>query len=308
MARVATLTVNPGIDVACEADAVRHTQKTRTFGERMQPGGGGINVARVLSRFGAEVEAIFLAGGITGQALDDLLERGDIERRLLPIADDTRLNLNVYERSSGLEYRFVPEGPTIEEAEWQAALRGLEGIECDYFVASGSLAPGLPDDFYARVRDVVARTGVRFILDTSGPALSEALAGGGIFLLKPTRGELEELARQKLERIDDLEAAARQIVEDGLAEHVAVTLGRDGALLVNRDGASFEEAFPVKARSAVGAGDSFVAGMTFGFASGMSPREAFRFAMACGAAAVLNPGSDLCHPDEVHSLFGGPRA
>jgi len=301
-ARIATLCLNPTIDTAFEADEVLPTRKTRTFNERVDPGGGGINVARVLERFGAGTSAIFLAGGHTGQLLDNLLCREGVEREGIPIAGDTRLSVTVFDRSARCEYRFVPEGPLVSEAEWQALLDRAESLDCDYLVASGSLPPGAPDDFYVRLRSVLP-SATRYVLDTSGSELRAALRDGGIFLVKPSKGELEELVGEELPTNDHVLAAARRIVAAGSAEYVAVTLGRDGAVLANNAGAEFVPAPAVPSLSAVGAGDSFLAAMVYAFAAGMDGGVALRLAVAAGAASTLNPGTGLCDPDDVQRLY-----
>ena len=145
---VRTLTLNPSIDVSSEADRVEPERKVRTCCERIDPGGGGINVARVLHRFGTPVEAIFLAGGATGYGIDLLLGRDGLNRRWVPITDDTRTSLTIHERSSGQEYRFVPEGPTVTAEELKACLDAIGDGNCDFFVASGSLPPRVPDSFW----------------------------------------------------------------------------------------------------------------------------------------------------------------
>ncbi|HET8534714.1 MAG TPA: PfkB family carbohydrate kinase, partial [Sphingomicrobium sp.] len=149
--RIVTLTLNPAIDISSEAEVVRHTHKTRTDHEAIEPGGGGINVARVLHRLGADVCAMFLGGGMTGQVLDELMDRAGIERRMVPIGDDSRISLTVVERSTGHEFRFVPEGPEVTAKEAEEAMEAAASIPCDYLVASGSLPRGLPADFYARL-------------------------------------------------------------------------------------------------------------------------------------------------------------
>ena len=268
----------------------------------MEPGGGGINVARVLSRLGADVEALFLGGGVTGRVLEDLLERGGIRHRMIEIRDDTRLALTVVERSSGNEYRFVPEGPVVSQAEAEAAFEAASGAECDYLVASGSLPRGVPEDFYAKLCRSVAGRGARFVLDTSGAPLRAALEAGGIFLVKPSRGEFEAFAGRKLST-DELASEAEALVRNGKAENVAITLGKDGAILATGDGTQVVSAIPVKSCSAVGAGDSFVAGMVYGFTLGRSAREAFRVGLAAGAAAVLSCGSDLARREDLERLI-----
>ena len=269
----------------------------------MEPGGGGINVARVLSRLGAEVHAIFLGGGVTGRVLDDLLARSGIQRTMIEIADDTRLSLTVVETSTGKEYRFVPEGPQVSDSEAEAALERASSVKCDYLVASGSLPPGIPDDFYARLCRAVSGRGVRMVLDTSGGALREALDAGGIFLLKPSRGEFERWAGRELST-EELVREAEALVSAGKAENIAITLGQDGAILVNAGGSQVLPAIPVEACSAVGAGDSFTAGMVYGFAAGRSAGEAFRIGLAAGAAAALSCGSDLAKAEDLERLVG----
>lgn len=302
MPRIATLTLNPTIDGSSDAETVQHTHKVRTTGERFDPGGGGINVARVLARLGADAEALYLAGGVTGPVLGGLLDRAGLAHRVIPIAGDTRISLAVHERASGREYRFVPQGPKIAEAEWRRCLDVVGQLDCEWLVLSGSLPPGVPDDFYARIVSVAQSRQIAVVLDTSGPALKAALAHGGVRLVKPSLGEMEQFVGHPLSDEDQIIAAARAVVATGGAQMVAVSMGHKGALLVERGRALALPAIPVQARSAVGAGDSFVAGMTYGLAAGWDAERAFRLGIAAGTAAVLTPGTDLCHVADVERL------
>lgn len=304
MAKIMTLTMNPAIDGSCEADRVFPTHKIRTNNEKYDPGGGGINVARVVSRLGGDALACYLAGGATGAVLDSLLDHHSLPRLRIDIADHTRASLAVHERATGQEYRFVPEGPLVDQAEWQAALERAATETCDYLVASGSLPRGVPDDFYARLAGLAAKRGARFVLDTSGDPLARTLEGGGIYLLKPSIGEFERLVGHSLPDAAAIAAAASAIVDSGRVEHIAVSMGHRGALLADRSGIRTLPAVPVEARSAVGAGDSFVAAMTLGLARGWPADEAFRYGVAAGTAAVLTPGTDLCRADDVAAMLG----
>ncbi|MCB4858763.1 1-phosphofructokinase family hexose kinase [Sphingobium sp. PNB] len=303
MKRIATLTMNPAIDVAYEADRVFHTHKIRARQEHYDPGGGGINVARVIARLGGTARAHYLAGGATGATLDSLLDLHQMVRSRIPIQGNTRISTAVYERETGKEFRFVPRGPVVTEQEWQACLDHLDGIECDYLVASGSLPPGVPDDFYSRLQTKTRARGIEFILDSSGAALQQGLAAGGILLVKPSLGELQQLVGRSLADRSDIATAASDIVHKDQAQYVAVTMGHEGGLLAQRSGVLWLPAVPVEAKSAVGAGDSFLAAMTFALACGRDPMDAFRYGIAAGAAAVLTPGTDLCHRDEVERLY-----
>ena len=302
MKPIVTLTLNPAIDGAAEAEEVRPIRKVRTWGERYDPGGGGINVARVVQELGGEAFAIYLSGGTTGPVLDGLVRASRIEGQRIPIADHTRISHTVHERSSGLEFRFVPEGPFVLRQEWQACLAALEGIDCEYLVASGSLPRGVPDDFYVEVARLAARAGAKLVLDTSGEALRKATAHG-VYLIKPSLGELEDLVGQKLPNPVDQERAVRELIQSGAAEIVTLTLGRDGALLATRNGLRRLVGVEVKPKSAVGAGDSFLAAMTFGLADGRNPKDAFALAVAAGTAAVLTMGTELCRREDIERIY-----
>src|SRR5271157_889983 len=195
--RLVTLTLNPALDLAAEAEAVVHTHKIRMHHEHADPGGGGVNVARVLYELGGDTLALIVTGGATGRVLQEMLDEAHVPRRSVPISGRTRVSLNVLDRGSNLEYRFVPEGPTITEAEWRAILAAIEETEGQWLIASGSIPCGAPADAYAQVAQIAARQGRRFVLDTSGDALGAAL-GHGIDLIKPSLGELEHLVGHKL--------------------------------------------------------------------------------------------------------------
>lgn len=307
MKPIVTLTLNPTIDGASDAEVVRPIKKVRTTNERYRPGGGGINVARVVGELGGRAVTDYLAGGVTGAILDELVRDCDVDARRIPIAGHTRIAYTVFEHSTGQEYRFVPEGPEIGESEWQDCLRLLADTQCDYFVASGSLPRGIPADFYVRAGEIARRNGAKFVLDTSGPALKTTLAAGGVYFAKPSRGEFEQLVGRELPDENSLHEAARRFFDDTPVELLAITLGRDGAIMVDRSEVRRFAPLPVQARSAVGAGDSFVAAMTLGLARGMPPIEAFMFGMAAGTAAVLTPGNELCKRGEVERLFAALR-
>jgi len=308
MKNIATLTLNPTIDVAYEVEKVYSTRKMRTAHEYHNPGGGGINVARVFVRLGGNARVHYMSGGATGVALDGLLDRHQLVRAHIPIEGETRVATSVLERESGKEYRFVPPGPVVSEAEWQFALDRLAEVECDYFVASGSLPGGVPEDFYARLGRMLAPRGIGFVLDSSGPGLREGLAGCSVLLVKPSQGELQQLVGRELKGKDAIADAASEIVAKGQARYVAVTLGHEGAVLATADGTLFLPAIPIEARSAVGAGDSFVAAMVYALASDWSVEDAFRFGLAGGAAAVLTPGTDLARPDDIERLYAMVKA
>ena len=302
MKPIVTLTLNPAIDASCEAEEVRPIHKIRTSMERYHPGGGGINVARVIRELGGDAIAVYLAGGMTGRVLDELVDATGLPRRTIPIEEDTRISYMVYERSSGKEYRFVPQGPELRRQEWQACLAELAALDFDCLVASGSVPEGPPADFHVEVAELVAGKGGRLVLDTSGEALRRAL-DHGVYLIKPNLRELEAAVGRSVREPAEQEQAARELVERGSAEIVTVSLGAEGALLATSAGCCRLRAPKIEPKSAVGAGDSFVAAMTYGLAAGRSPEDAFMLALAAGTAAVLTKGTELCRREDVERIY-----
>lgn len=303
MTRIVTLTPNPALDLAAAVDRVGPTFKMRCTEPRRDPGGGGINVARVVRRFGGAVEAIYPAGGCTGQLLHQLVAQEDIVSRTVAMAGETRENFSVTERESSAQYRFVLPGAPLREQEWRALLAALAASEPkpDIVVGSGSLPPGAPDDFYAQAAAAARRLGARFFLDTSGAPLAAAVAGG-VDLIKPNLREMCELAGAPLAGDADYVAAARRLIDAGRVGIVALSLGHLGALLVTRDGAWRAAALPITPLSTVGAGDSLLAAIAFSLAKGDSPSDALRLGVAAGSAALLHKGTGLSNAEDAYRL------
>jgi 6-phosphofructokinase 2 len=299
---IVTLTLSPTIDLAFQSNEIRPIRKNRTVEQRIDAGGGGINVARVLKELGAQAYAIYVAGGATGLVLNELVAELDVPGKRIDMAGGTRISFTVFEEISGLEYRFVSEGSALLEAEWQSVISELNKCDADYVVASGSLPPGVPIDFYARLARIVRTKGARLILDTSGTALQAAISAGGIYLAKPSLGEFETLTHRKFESVEEIAEAATSLVANRSVENLAVTMGRDGALLAYRAGTLRLRGPKVKPLSAAGAGDSFVAGMTFALARRENVEDAFMLGMAAGAAAVLTHGTQLCRREDIERL------
>ena len=300
---ILTLTVNPALDVSTSTETVVGEHKMRCGRSRLDPGGGGINVSRVIQRLGGQTLAIYAAGGPTGGAYRKLIEAEGIPTLVVPIAGSTRESFTVDETSTGKQFRFVLQGPELSEPEWRACLARVEESipRGGYVVASGSLPPGAPDDFYARVARLARKNDARCIVDASGPALAAALAEG-VFLVKPSGRELGELVGSTLESEESQIAAASTLVERGSAEFVALTLGGAGAVLATTTGVLRLAVPRVKVQSTVGAGDSFLGAIVLRIAQGHDALNAFRAAVAAGSATAMTPATELCHRVDVERL------
>lgn len=306
MVDVITFTLNPAIDVSTSVDRIAPIRKLRCSALRRDPGGGGINVARVISRLGGTVAAIYPAGGATGQLLRQLVDNEKIPSHTVTVTEETRENFAVSELTSGQQYRFVLPGPHVAESEWKACLDLLAAIQPRprFLVASGSLPPGAPEDFYARVCRIAKEWNAKMILDTSGRPLMAAIEEG-VYLIKPNLRELSELAGMPLADQAAWEEAGRHLVATKNIEVLALSLGHHGAFLATRERRLRARPIPITPASAVGAGDSFLGAMIWRLAAGQSLDDAFRHGVAAGAAALLNPGTELCRPDDVARLQAG---
>jgi len=303
MTAIVTFTPNPAVDVSTSVERIIPTHKLRCAPSRRDPGGGGVNVARVVKRLGGEVVAVYPLGGATGRLLSQLVAREGVPSHVCEIADETREDFSVQEESSGKQYRFVLPGPLVTEPEWRACLDCLRSCEVrpGFVVASGSLPRGVPDDFYARAAQIAKGWGARFVLDTSGPPLRAALEEG-VYLCKPNLGELSELVGMELDDEASWIHASAQLVDRGQAEIVALSLGHHGALLSSRHVTLRAQPLPIVPVSSVGAGDSFLGAMVFALAGGIDLDLAFRYGVAAGSSAVLNPGTELCRAEDTVRL------
>ena len=304
MPPILTLTLNPAVDIACATAEVVPQHKLRTHGERMDPGGGGVNVARVLHELGADTMAVVLSGGVFGRHLEALIAAEGVACHPVAIAGTTRIAMTVHDEKSGQEYRFVGEGPTIQPAEIDAVLAALEAQQADWLVISGSLPRGITPDILAHIVRRAHEAGRKVVLDTSGPALRAAI-GQGLALIKPSLREFEELVGTTLPTPAAQDEAAWRLVRDGAAERIAVSMSGDGALLATRNGVVRRPAIPVKAVGTVGAGDSFLAALVLALSRDSTPSDALAWGLAAGAAAVMATGTARPRRATIEALHAG---
>jgi 6-phosphofructokinase 2 len=298
------VTANPAIDVCASVDELLPFHKLRCGAETRHPGGGGINIARILHRWGTDVTAIFPAGGITGELLKQLVDREGIRGHVIDIAGDTREDITIYETKNRKQFRFVFPGAPLSGSELDACSNALGSIipKPSIVVTSGSLPPGTPVDFFASVLRSAKRFGAKAVVDSSGAALSRAL-DEGVYLAKPNLRELCELVAQPLTQEAEQLKACRDIVLSGKAEILTLTLGERGALAVTREGAWRAYAPSVQVISTVGAGDSFLGAMIVKLTLAANTAEALRYAVAAGSAALLSPGTELARPKDTERLL-----
>ena len=302
---VVTLTLNPALDMSSEVPALIPDMKLRCSEPLLDPGGGGLNVSRAIAALQGESLALVALGGLTGDRLARLIRAESVPFLALTAPGETRLSLTVTEATTGRQYRFMLPGPVWEEVDQERVFTLLRASARPgaWGVISGSQPPGVPVDFPARLAR--AKPGLNVVLDTSGPALREAVAHPipGLKILRMDGDEAETLAGKNLISRSDSADFAQGLVEAGVAATVIVARGADGSVLVDKDRRIFAKAAKVRVKSTVGAGDSFVAGLVLALARGENPENALAFASAAASAAVITDATQLCRLEDVQRLL-----
>ena len=298
---IVTLTPNPSLDRTIAVPALRRGKVMRATESREDPGGKGLNVSRALAQNGTATRAVLPIGGVYGGVMLDLLRAQEIDVVPVPITGAIRANVAIVE-PDGATTKVNEQGPCFSVAEVAALRTATESasVGAGWVVCCGSLPPGIDDDFYA---DLVGRchaNGVKVAVDSSGEPMLRALSATPD-LIKPNRVELAEAVGHDLPTVGAVIDAARGLVATGIG-CVLVSLGRDGALLVDATRAVRAVARVDNPLSTVGAGDALLAGYLHAVASGLDAEHALRTAVAFGAAAVSRPGSQMPTPAEVAAV------
>jgi 1-phosphofructokinase len=292
---IITVTLNPSLDRTIEVAELTRGAMVRASATRLDPGGKGVNVARALAAHGLSTCAVVPLGGPEGAQLTALLEHEGINVCAVPVHAATRSNVSLVE-PDGTVTKINEPGGVLAADDLDELVGAVLSVAAgaDWVVASGSLPPGVPVSFYARLGGLLAESGVRFAVDTSGPALVAAL-GSAPALVKPNRQELAEWVGWRIDTLADAVRAASAVRAAG-ARAVLASLGADGAVLVDEQGVRYGESPVDRRRSAVGAGDAMLAGF---LAAGVAGRDPLVEALSWGAAAVGFPGSRMPGPSDV---------
>lgn len=301
---IVTFTPNPALDLTTGVAELEPGVKLRCERALREPGGGGINAARVVVELGGHATAVHTAGGPVGDMVAAMVAESGVENITIPIAQHTRESFTVHERGSGRLYRFVLPGPELADSEWRRCLTVVSDLLAPgtVLLVSGSLPPGMPVDMAARLARTAREVGARLLVDISGPAMHAALAEG-VFMVRFNRPEFEEYVGRPMADIDERGDEAERLVAAGAAEVVVATIGADGALIVSRDGRMHLRPPQVVAASPVGAGDSMMGAICLGLAHGWDMETACGLGVVAAAAAHLTPGTGLCRRSDVARMY-----
>jgi 1-phosphofructokinase len=300
---ITTVTLNPTIDKSLVVPRFEVGKTNRGEVRRTDAGGKGINVAKAVKEFGAEVCALGFVAGSNGQFILEALAASGIPADFINVPGETRVNLKIHDPVCATETELNEPGFQVLPEHLEAMKQKIReyGSRCDVMVFSGSLPPGAPPETYAELISIAGVLGARCMLDTGGSALRCGLEARPL-LTKPNRAEVEGLLQERLNTRSELAEAARKLLEMG-AEEAVISLGADGAIAATRKDLLSARPPAVAPRSSVGAGDAMVAALAFGEVKHLPFRESFRLAMAASAAAVTMEGSKVADLALIQSLI-----
>ncbi|MGB9781520.1 MAG: 1-phosphofructokinase [Moorellaceae bacterium] len=302
---ITTITINAAIDKTYIVENFRLNAVFRVKQVLAQAGGKGLNVARVVKALGEEVVATGFVGGHSGRFIADSLEAEGIPGEFVAIKGESRICLNILDPVGKSQTELLEPGPEVTPEEAEKLKDKIQELarRSRVVVISGSLVPGLPDDYYARLIEVIRREGSKTILDTSGAALEEGLKARP-YMVKPNLQEAESLAGRPLKSRDARRGFVKELLASGI-EVAVLSLGGEGALI--GAGKEFFKVVPprVQVANTVGCGDAFVAGFAVALSRGEGVREAARWATAVASASATTLGTAQCDVNQVGSLLAG---
>ena len=298
---IVTVTLNPAMDQTLVLPKFVAGDTLRVKSSRIDPGGKGINVSRVIRELGGESIAMGFAPGGLGRYLLQTLESQGIICDFIRTTGEMRTNITLLDESRHLNTILSEPGPETNVEAMSDLKQRLGRIlrEGDWLVIAGSIPPPLEASVYADLIRDASEIGVHTLLDADGDALAQG-ASAQPEILKGNRRELERLIGSRLDDEKSTLEAAQKVKAWGIPL-VLITRGRQGAVAVG-ERALRGIAPRVRAISAVGSGDAFLAGVVLTLSRGGSIEEAMELGIASGTAAVLTPGTELCHRREVDIL------
>lgn len=300
---IVTVTLNPAVDRTITLNELIPGQVNRVLENRQDAGGKGINVSKSIRALGRESQAFAVLGGRNGSFIAQHMQEQGIALVSYPIPGETRQNMKIVDQTHQ-QYTDINEaGPDVDTATAQAVQAAIRELlqSGAVLVLSGSAAPGFGSAIYAGLVREAGGLGCRVILDADDQLLREALLEAP-FMVKPNIHELEALVGHPLHTLAQIREAAEAILTYGV-QIVVVSMGKDGALWVDREKAFHAKALTVPVRSTVGAGDAMVAALAVALHEGIEPENAMRLATITSAASVMVEGSACGDPNAMLEMM-----
>ena len=298
-----TLTLNPAVDRELSVSEILFDHVMRASAWRVDWGGKGFNVSRLLKNLHTESIALGFAAGKSGEMLRDGLQALGISTDFVWVDGETRTNVSIVSEAPYHYIKVNEPGPTITAEQVELMLQKVASLARtgDWWVLSGSIPPGVPADIYARLVRVIRQANAYTILDTEGEALRQGCQEKP-FLVKPNHLEAEKLTGSSAQTLKEAIKTAALIQKLG-AEHVVISMGEMGAVLVNQSGGWTVSAPEIQMRNPIGAGDSLVGGLVWGSSRGLAVHEALKWGAACGAATASLSGTAIGTQGLIEELY-----
>lgn len=291
-----TLTANPSLDYVLNLSEMKVGEINRLDDASVIAGGKGINVSQILSSFGVENIALGFEGGESGKWLMKLLDEKELTHDFVTIENPTRINVKIYGQE---ETALNPNGPKIQPEELKTFMTRFEGLKPeDIVIMSGSLALGLPEDFYSQLAKLVTEKGASFVIDTTGQKFLETLKYHPL-LVKPNDEELEEIFGEKLNSDADIVRVGRKLIDMG-AQNALISLGSRGGILLTANHVYFAPAAKGELVNSVGAGDSSLGAFIAIYQLTKNKEQAFCYSMAAGGATAFH--TDIATREQIEAL------
>jgi 1-phosphofructokinase family hexose kinase len=302
-----TLTLNPAVDRELTVPAMEFDSVLRASESRVDFGGKGFNVSRLLKGLGASSTAVGFLGGRTGELLQDGLQNLGIGTDFVWVSGETRTNISIVTQAHDHYIKVNEKGPLVDGVKQEELLRKIDSLAKpgDWWVLAGSLPPGVADDFYARIVYVLNKHGAHAILDTSGESLRLGCAEKP-YLVKPNVEEARVLTGLSMDTPSEIAAAAAEVCRMG-AQNVVVSMGKAGALLHTVDETWLTHTPKIQEKNPIGAGDSMVGGLVWALTQEIKLKEALGWGVASGAATASLPGTEVGTRPLIEELFSEVR-
>ena len=295
-----TVTLNPAIDKTVVIEEFKAGTVNRITTMREDAGGKGVNVSKCLKKLGADTVAVMILAGAAGKRLSTMLDDRKIPMLRIPAEGENRTNLKIIDPVNHTNTDINEPGPKIDEdlLETLKEKLGKSVGKGDIVVLSGSLPKGADKSLYAQWTKYFQWRGAKVFLDADGEPMAKGIAAVP-YMIKPNNDELAALLGKEKLTLEEMVAEGKRLLATGI-EEVVISLGGDGVLFVSKDGCYKADALTVPVKSTVGAGDSVVAAMAYGYEKNLSREEKISLAVAIGAASVMQDGSQ---PPEAHLVW-----
>jgi 6-phosphofructokinase 2 len=307
MRKIHTITLKPAVDYSTSTDHVTAGPKLYCRQPRIDPGGGGVNVARTIVKLGGRVRAFVVVGGAMGNRLLKLLDAENVPVEACRIDGETGYSLAVTDEETEEQFRFTLPGAVVSERDAQRIVDQISGTLAgeEYVVLSGGIPDGLADTYPQDVQATVARRNGRLVVDTSKAPLLRLIKApvAPLDVLRLDRGEMEKVVGHRIRSISENLTCSEQLVRRGVAKIVVTGHGAEGSAMVAGHQRFFCHAPKVTVRSKIGAGDALVGALALSLSRGDGPEQALKWGVAAAAATVSTEGTTFCDLSETKALL-----